>query len=140
MLFLGAVPDERVPPLVAAAGSAVASAPGMTLRLTGAGRFGSVRRPQVFWAGLDGDVQPLVDLAARLASAARGLDLPVEERPFRPHLTLGRWPPRRTADGTLPERLTGYRGPTWRVGEVRLIESHLGRASPYETVAAWPVD
>jgi RNA 2',3'-cyclic 3'-phosphodiesterase len=88
---------------------------------------------------VDGDVQPLVDLAARLASAARGLELPVEDRPFRPHLTLGRWPPGRPADGTLPERLTGYRGSAWPVSEVRLIESHLGRASPYETVAAWRI-
>jgi 2'-5' RNA ligase len=111
----------------------------MRLRLADAGRFGSVRRPQVFWAGLDGDVAPLADLAQRLASAARGLDLPVEDRPFHPHLTLGRWPPRRPADGTLPERLAGYRGPAWPLTEVRLIESHLGRASPYETVAAWPV-
>ena len=139
MLFLGAVPDERVPPLVAAAGSAVASAPGITLRLTGAGRFGSLRRPQVFWAGLDGDVEPLVALAARLASAARSLDLPVEDRPFRPHLTLGRWPPRRPADGTLAERLAGYRGPAWPVTEVRLWESHLGPKPRYDVVASWPL-
>jgi RNA 2',3'-cyclic 3'-phosphodiesterase len=128
-----------VPPLSEAAGDAVRAAPAMNLRLAGAGRFGSLRRPQVFWTGVDGDVQPLVDLAARLASAARGLELPVEDRPFRPHLTLGRWPLRRPADGTLPERLAGYRGPAWRVGQVRLIESYLGRPSPYETVAAWPV-
>jgi 2'-5' RNA ligase len=139
LLFLGAVPEDRVPPLAAVAGDVVGSAPAMSMRLAGAGRFGPLRRPQVFWAGLDGDVQPLADLAAGLAAAARGLDLPVEDRPFRAHLTLGRWPPRRPADGTLPEWLAGYRGPVWRVGEVRLIESHLGRASPYETVAAWPV-
>jgi 2'-5' RNA ligase len=128
-----------VPGLAAAAGGAVAGTPAMSLRLAGAGRFGSLRRPQVFWAGLDGDVEPLVALAARLASAARSLDLPVEDRPFRPHLTLGRWPPRRPADGTLAERLAGYRGPSWPVTEVRLVESHLGRRAPYETLAAWPI-
>ena len=130
---------ECVPPLVAAAGEAVAVAPAMTLRLAGAGRFGSSRRPQVFWAGLDGDVEPLVGLAHRLAAAARRLDLPVEDRPFRPHLTIGRWPPRRPADGTLPERLAGYRGPAWPVTEVRLLESHLGPKPRYDTVAEWPV-
>lgn len=128
-----------MPPLVAAAGDAVGGAPPMKLRLAGAGRFGPARRPQVFWAGLDGDVGPLIELAQRLAAAARGLDLPVEERPFHPHLTLGRWPPRRPADGSLPERLADYRGPAWPVSEVRLVESHLGRASRYETVAAWPL-
>ena len=128
-----------MPPLVAAAGDAVGGAPPMKLRLAGAGRFGPARRPQVFWAGLDGDVGPLIELAQRLAAAGRGLGLPVEERPFHPHLTLGRWPARRPADGSLPERLADYRGPAWPVSEVRLVESHLGRASRYETVAAWPL-
>ena len=128
-----------MPPLVAAAGPAVAATLPMTLRLAGVGRFGSSRRPQVAWAGLDGDVAPLVELAARLAAAARGLRLPVEDRPFRPHLTLGRWRPGRPADGALTDRLAGYRGPSWPVTEVRLWESFLGPAPRYETVATWPV-
>ncbi len=111
----------------------------MTLRLAGGGRFGSVRRPQVAWAGLDGDVVPLVELAGRLAHAARGLRLPVEDRPFRPHLTLGRWRPGRPADGTLTDRLAGYRGPAWPVTEVRLWESHLGPEPTYDVVDTWPV-
>ena len=139
MLFLGAAPDELVPPLVEAAGSAIAAAPAMTLRLAGAGRFGSARRPQVFWAGLDGDVPDLVDLARRLARVARRLDLPVEDRPFRPHLTVGRWRPGQPADGTLPERMAGYRGPAWPVTEVRLWESHLGPKPRYDVVASWPM-
>ena len=126
-----------MPPLVAAVGPAVAPTPAMTLRLAGAGRFGSVRRPQVAWAGLDGDVRPLVDLAARLAAAARSLGLPVEDRPFRPHLTLGRWRPGRPADGTLPSLLADYRGPEWPVTEVRLWESHLGPKPTYDVVASW---
>jgi 2'-5' RNA ligase len=109
----------------------------MTLRLAGGGRFGSLRRPQVAWAGLDGDVGPLVDLAGRLAAAARSLGLPVEDRPFRPHLTLGRWRPRQPADGELPGRLADYCGPEWPVTEVRLLESRLGPTPTYETVAEW---
>ncbi|WP_245160792.1 RNA 2',3'-cyclic phosphodiesterase [Blastococcus sp. CT_GayMR16] len=139
LLFLGATPEDRVLPLVAAAGETVATAPAMTLRLAGAGRFGSTRRPQVFWAGLDGDVEALVELALRLAAVAGALRLPVEDRPFRPHLTLGRWPPRRPADGSLTERLAGYRGPAWPVTEVRLWESHLGPKPTYDTLAEWRV-
>ena len=111
----------------------------MTLRLAGAGRFGSPRRPQVFWAGLDGDVRPVTELARRLAHAARALGLPVEDRPFRAHLTVGRWRPQRPADGSLPERLADYRGPEWPVTEVRLLESHLGPDPRYDTVSCWPV-
>jgi 2'-5' RNA ligase len=133
------VPAERVPSLVAAAAPTVAGAPAMSLRLAGGGRFGPPRRPQVMWVGLDGDVRPLTDLAGGLADAARALHLPVEDRQFRAHLTVGRWRPRQPADGTLPSLLADYRGPAWPVTEVRLLESHLGPAPTYDTVAAYPV-
>jgi 2'-5' RNA ligase len=88
---------------------------------------------------VDGDVAPLVDLAGRLADVARSLRLAVEDRPYRPHLTLGRWRPGRPADGDLVDRLADYRGPSWPVREVRLLESHLGPKPEYTTLAAWPV-
>ena len=111
----------------------------MRLRLAGGGRFGSRRRPQVAWAGLDGDVVPLVELAARLAKAARALRLEVDERPFKPHLTLGRWRPGQPGDGDVMDDLADYRGPEWPVTEVRLVDSRLGPKPTHTTVAAWPV-
>ena len=112
---------------MAAAAPAVAATPSMTLQLAGAGRFGSRRRPQVFWAGVTGDGDALGALAGRLAAVARGLGMPVEERPFRAHLTLGRWRPGRPGDGDLPDRLAGYRGPDWPLAEVTLVRSAAGR-------------
>jgi RNA 2',3'-cyclic 3'-phosphodiesterase len=137
LLFLGAVPRALVPELVDAAAPAVAAAPPMRFRLAGSGWFGSARHPQVAWAGLDGDVAPLTELARRLGVVAGGLGLPVENRPFRPHLTIGRWRPRQPADGSLTDRLAAYRGPAWAADEVRLWESRLGAGSGYERVAAW---
>lgn len=140
LLFLGTVPSEVVPLLVEAVAPAVAATPPLHLRLAGGGRFGSPRRPQVLWAGLDGDVPVLTELAGRLAGVARALHLPVEDRPFRAHLTVGRWRPRQAADGTLAGRLTGYRGPAWPVREVRLLESRLGPEPAYEEIAGWPLE
>jgi 2'-5' RNA ligase len=91
----------------------------------------------VVWAGLDGDVRPLSELAARLRRVARALHLPVEDRPFTAHLTVGRWRPRHPADGSLADRLADYRGPDWPVTEVRLLESRLGPKPSYTTVATW---
>ena len=136
LLFLGTVPEERVPDLRDAVGKAAAPTSPLTLRLAGGGRFGAGRRPQVFWAGLEGDVGPLADLVDRLRAGSQELGLPVEDRPFRAHLTVGRWRPRRPVDAALPDRLGGYRGPDWQVTEVALFASHLGR---YETVAMWGV-
>jgi 2'-5' RNA ligase len=93
----------------------------------------------VAWAGLEGDLRSLTELAGRLAAAARSLRLPVEDRPFRAHLTLGRWRPGDVADGDLMQRLAEYRGPEWPVREVELLESHLGPKPRYDAVATWPV-
>lgn len=139
LVFLGDVPADRLVPLLAAVAPAVAPTPPMALQLAGAGRFGSRRRPAVCWAGVDGDVPALTALADRLAGAGRSVGLPVEERPFRPHLTLGRWRPGRPADADLPDRLADHRGPVWPVHEVVLWRSHLGPEPSYERVAAWPV-
>jgi 2'-5' RNA ligase len=126
-------------PLTTAVAPAVAGTPPLSLQLSGAGRFGSRRRPSVCWAGLSGDVRELTALAARLAGAARRVGLPVEDRPFRAHLTVGRWRPGHPADGDLPARLGDYRGPVWPVREVVLWRSHLGPEPRYDRVAAWPV-
>jgi 2'-5' RNA ligase len=139
LVFLGDVPARLLTPLSTAVAPAVAGTPALTLQLAGAGRFGSRRRPAVCWAGVAGDVRELSALAGRLAGAARSVGQPVEDRPFRAHLTLGRWRPGRPADADLPERLAGYRGPTWPVPEVVLWRSHLGPEPTYERVAAWPV-
>lgn len=139
LVFLGDVPAAALGPLTRAVTPVVAATPPLSLRLSGGGRFGSRRRPAVCWAGLDGDVPVLTDLAGRLAVAVRRVGLPVEERPFRAHLTLGRWRPGRPADGDLPERLADHRGPVWPVTEVVLWRSHLGPSPRYERVAAWPV-
>ncbi|MGY1841071.1 MULTISPECIES: RNA 2',3'-cyclic phosphodiesterase [unclassified Modestobacter] len=139
LLFLGQVPAGRLVPLLDAVGPAVAAAPPMSLALGEGGRFGSRRRPAVCWVGVTGDVAPLTALADRLAAAARGVGLLVEDRSFRPHLTVGRWRPGQPADGDLPDRLHGHRGPGWPVTEVVLWRSHLGAAPRYERVTAWPV-
>lgn len=137
--FLGQVPAAVAGPLQDAVAPAVAAAPSMSLRLSGAGVFGSRRRPTVCWVGLAGDVVPLTALADRLATAGRAVGVHTEDRPFRAHLTLGRWRPRQPADGALPDRLADYRGPSWPVPEVVLWRSHLGPTPRYERLAGWPL-
>jgi len=139
LVFLGDVPAASLAPLTAGVEPAVAATPPLTLRLAGAGRFGSRRRPAVCWAGVEGDVAALSALAARLAAAVQVVGLPVEDRPFRAHLTLGRWRPGAPADAEVVDRLAGYRGPDWPVTEVRLLESHLGPRPTYDVLATWPV-
>ncbi len=61
-----------------------------TLRLDKLGCFPKPLAPRVIWAGLVGDVKPLRQLKARLDAGLAPLGWPPENRPFSPHLTLGR--------------------------------------------------
>jgi 2'-5' RNA ligase len=136
--FLGAVPEERVAAVEAALGEAAAEARPLSLSVRGVGGFPNARRPRVVWAGLEGDVAPLAALVAGLGARLGKLGFPPEDRPFSPHLTLGRARDGRGAPG-LGGALAraGQAEPApWRASEVVLFESHLSPRGPrYEAIA-----
>ena len=140
--FLGAVPEERVPAIEAALRDAAAGTRPLALAVRGAGGFPNARRPRVLWAGLEGDLASLAALVAALGARLAKLGFPPEDRPFSPHLTLGRARDRRGAPG-LAGALAGVsqEAPApWRAGEVVLFESHLSPRGPrYEAIARAPI-
>ncbi len=62
----------------------------LRLRATGVGVFPDLDRPRVIWIGIGGDTQPLEKLQQRIEDGFTALGFAKENRPFRPHLTLGR--------------------------------------------------
>jgi 2'-5' RNA ligase len=59
------------------------------MSLGGFGAFPNFRRARVLWLGVEGDARlELLHHDVELACEAAGV--PVEGRPFRPHVTLGR--------------------------------------------------
>jgi 2'-5' RNA ligase len=87
--FLGDVPESREPDLRAALGRAAAGGPALPLVVAGFGAFPGLNRPRVIWAGLGPD-SLLQGLQRRVEEQFVPLGFPREDRPFRPHLTLGR--------------------------------------------------
>jgi 2'-5' RNA ligase len=139
LAFFGEVPESRVPALTAALGRSVGR-PSGHLRLAGAGTYPERGAPRVLWVGVDGDVAALAELAGAAAEAARSVGVPVDRRPYRPHLTVGRWsasaaPP---SGRPLVAALGRYTGPYFAAGSVVLMRSHHGPRPRYETVASWP--
>jgi 2'-5' RNA ligase len=132
--FLGGVPGERRPDLETRLARAAARHRVMTLALAGAGHFGT----RVLFAKVEGDVDALRRLAASVVAAARRAKLPVDERPYRPHLTLAR-SRGQTSLRPLAEQLDDYVGPPWTVHEVLLMESRpagvAGRPPAYTVVS-----
>ncbi|GIE81155.1 hypothetical protein Aph02nite_71050 [Actinoplanes philippinensis] len=100
-------------PVVAAALADVPPPGPITLRLAGAGRFGSV-----IWAGVHGELERLGSFREDVRRALADAGLPIDARPFRPHLTISYRYDRRLA--TL---LDGYSGPSWPVTEFALVDS-----------------
>ncbi|MPY80413.1 MAG: RNA 2',3'-cyclic phosphodiesterase [Actinophytocola sp.] len=87
--------------------------PPLRLRLAGAGTFSGV-----LWAGIQGDVDALGELAGVLRD-------PADEKPFHPHLTLARWKRRQAQRPArrIAAALADFRSPQWRATEVVLMSS-----------------
>jgi 2'-5' RNA ligase len=140
LVFCGEVPPSVLPELTERVARGAGRTPQCTLRLAGAGSFPKqAARARVLWAGLAGDVETLTRLADRCAAAARRSGIAVEDRAFRPHLTLAR-ARRDTVDvRTEAQELSSYAGEPWRVDRVRLVQSTLGARVRHETLAEFPL-
>ena len=56
----------------------------------GCGAFPAMKSPRVIWVGLRGQIGPLSELARQVETALVQLGFKPEDRPFKPHLTVGR--------------------------------------------------
>lgn len=85
--FIGEKPTEILDDLKGALSSVRGESFDVTFR--GFGFFPTARSARVFWVGIEaGDTLPA--LASAVDHATASLDIPPEERPFGPHLTLAR--------------------------------------------------
>ncbi len=84
----GSVQTQRLRSLLASLEKIAAETPPFTMKVGGVGGFPSLNRPRVIWAGLESP--ELVELARRVEAAAVRHGFEPEERPFAPHLTIGR--------------------------------------------------
>jgi 2'-5' RNA ligase len=102
--FLGETEGEAVTPVDEVLRTAAARRAPVTLRVGGLGAFPSLRRATILWVGIAQDSE-LAALHRELEPALSRLGFPREQRPFRPHITIGRV--RGSAKALDVERLTG---------------------------------
>ena len=91
--------------------------------------------------GVNDGKDPLIGLAREVETACNGCGFPAEERPFSPHLTIGRI---RSPQGLsrLVQKLQGteFRGGKTEAGEITLFQSTLGPGGPvYQPVQEIPL-
>jgi 2'-5' RNA ligase len=88
--FLGEIDPSMIDPIGAAIQASARSAAPIDLVVQGLGVFPNIRRPNVLWAGLGGQLDNLQQLHARLEDELAFWGFAREKRPFRAHLTLAR--------------------------------------------------
>jgi 2'-5' RNA ligase len=88
--FLGETDVEMAELLRMGFAGATGGARPFKLRVDGAGAFPNLTRPQIVWLGLAGDVSSLQELHRAAGDFLRQFEIEPEDRPFKPHITLGR--------------------------------------------------
>jgi RNA 2',3'-cyclic 3'-phosphodiesterase len=86
--FIGEWPEPRLDELKKTL-AAIPCPGAIGIAIRGIGWFPNERRPRVVWAGVEADAS-LAKLAHATGQAVALLGVPVEERPYSPHLTLAR--------------------------------------------------
>jgi 2'-5' RNA ligase len=144
--FIGEKSDETVKSIKQALNSISATSFALTFR--GYGFFPSVRSARVFWTGIESGPE-FAALAALVDESTASLNIPREDHPFTPHLTLARGksaaPQGRRGDAPnerfakLQEKLSAFGVPdfgTMTAHEFFLYQSRLSRDGAYYTKLA----
>lgn len=88
--FLGNQSPEDLRRVTEGLAEATTGVAAFELLLTGLGAFPDLRRPRAIWVGASDGAQAAIALALRVEGSLHRRGLPKEERPFSPHLTIGR--------------------------------------------------
>jgi 2'-5' RNA ligase len=89
LMFLGDVEVSQLPEISLHLESISKSFKPFEIKLVGFGKFGTHKSSSVIWVGIK-QAKDLILLADRIAGAMCNLGFEKENRPFKPHLTIGR--------------------------------------------------
>ena len=130
--FLGSTAIDRISEITRAMEGAIQGISPFYLEVKDLGVFPNLRRVQVAWVGISGEVDKLSRLQQHLESNLARLGFAPETRPFTPHLTLARLRNRASLDerqsfGQLIATTKFKATYTIKVDAISLIRSQLTR-------------
>ena len=88
--FLGDITTDKIDEIMMAIQESIGGIPPFVIQVKGLGVFPNLKRIQVVWVGLAGDLGYLKILQENIENNLAILGYPAEGREFTPHLTLGR--------------------------------------------------
>lgn len=140
--FLGNVEDTTLPAVCDVVATAVGNFEPFLLTAGGAGAFPSPEKPRTLWLGTTEGTRQLVALQAAVKAGLDQLGFRGENRPYVPHLTLGRADRRRSAASMADQlaQLADYPGGSTDIDEVRVLGSEHARGGPtYHLIGRAPL-
>lgn len=141
VVFLGSLEEDLLGPVREEVERIIEGHMAFRVDLSSAGLFGTVRNPRVLWLGLKGDIERMGKLRDGLQRSLAAFGIKEEDRPFRPHLTLGRFKEGAKGGRELEGILERYRdigGNPCSMGNLVLYRSDLRPGGPvYSPIHKW---
>ena len=141
LVFLGATPEYKLAGIQQAMAFACRNLYSFWLKTAQLNAFPSRQRPSIIWTGVEGDLEQLKTLEARL-SAQLGDLLNLEKRVYQPHITLARIKRFGHSENIYRalEQAEAFRSVSWELKSVKLFESRLEPEGPrYQIIHSEPL-
>jgi 2'-5' RNA ligase len=87
--FIGAIEEPDLELLVGMLKEKVRAIPQFDYKYEGIGAFPNLHHPRVYWVGTS-DNRSLIQLSESVEQVARSFSVANDDRPFHPHVTIGR--------------------------------------------------
>jgi 2'-5' RNA ligase len=133
--FFGSIDESRIDPIVKSIGGPTQTSSPFSLAVRGMGAFPHLKNPRVIWMGLVDEKEILPSFQRELEKELRKIGFESEDRPFHPHLTLGRMKSNQGRD-ELIGRMEKYREEQFgdfQVEKVVLFKGDLRPSGPIYT-------
>ena len=143
VIFMGNMDEKDIPDIISAIDNVTCGYKTFDISLGGMGLFPDIRRPRVIWLGLNGDIDRLSSLRDDLQKPLESFGIKQEKRPFKPHLTLGRFRKPVKDRALLKKVIEEYRDirePEGKLQELVLFKSELNPGGAvYTLIHSWPL-
>jgi RNA 2',3'-cyclic 3'-phosphodiesterase len=132
--FLGNISVDSIPKIQEIMEEAALEIAPFKIGVNGVGVFPNVQRVQIIWAGLNGELDKLIQLQKLIDTGMSRLGFIPESRPFTAHITIARMRDEaRDSERETAGKLAGvtlFEAPFFIVKSVNLMRSQLRREGP----------
>ncbi len=143
VVFMGNIFEDLIPSINEAVEKVCLRYGSFEVSLSGLGAFPNSKRPRVIWLGLQGNTERMSIFKNSLHKQIKPFGIKEEKRPFKPHLTLGRFRNPTPGDSSLDNFIAKYKdlsSAECRMDELIFFKSDLKPGGAvYTKLKSWPL-